>query len=58
VHTGPDGIVIAESWIVDGAGHAWDGGHPDRSDNDAHGPDESAELYRVFLDHGWSAATG
>lgn len=47
--TGPNGSPRLEHWRLDGAGHAWSGGHPDGTYTDPHGPDASLEMARFFL---------
>jgi poly(hydroxyalkanoate) depolymerase family esterase len=43
------GAAAAEFWMIDGAGHAWSGGHPDGSFTDPRGPHSSAEMVRFFI---------
>jgi poly(hydroxyalkanoate) depolymerase family esterase len=50
VTRGPDGRAAFETWMVEGAGHAWSGGDAAGSYTDAGGPDASAEMARFFLE--------
>jgi len=50
VHTGADGVRVAESWLLHGAGHAWFGGNP-AVRYTATGPDASREMVRFFGEH-------
>ena len=45
-----DGKHAIECWMIDGAQHAWSGGHAAGSYTDPHGPNASAAMVRFFLD--------
>lgn len=46
---GPDSMVVLELWMLEGAGHAWSGGHATGSYTDSAGPDASTQMVRFFL---------
>ncbi|MES2077213.1 MAG: PHB depolymerase family esterase [Pseudomonadota bacterium] len=47
-HNQADGSLLAEHWVVHGAGHAWSGGSASGSYTDHKGPDASREMMRFF----------
>ncbi|TCT19161.1 extracellular catalytic domain type 1 short-chain-length polyhydroxyalkanoate depolymerase [Thiobaca trueperi] len=51
VHEDSDGRIVAEHWLVHGAGHAWSGGSQRGSFTDGKGPDASQEMMRFFAMH-------
>lgn len=48
VYRGEDASVIAEHWVVHGAGHAWAGGSVAGSFTDCTGPDASRAMLQFF----------
>lgn len=50
VLTDEKGRPALEYWLVNGAGHAWSGGHADGSYTDPRGPNATTEMVRFFLD--------
>ncbi|MDO9526883.1 MAG: PHB depolymerase family esterase [Gemmobacter sp.] len=50
-HLHADGRSLAEHWQIEGAGHAWAGGHSAGSYTDPKGPDASRQMVRFFLQH-------
>jgi poly(hydroxyalkanoate) depolymerase family esterase len=51
VFTDEGGRDVMEQWVVEGAGHAWQGGDKAGSFTDPRGPDATAEMLRFFLLH-------
>lgn len=49
VYANASGSIVAEHWVVHGAGHAWSGGSTTGSFADEAGPDASREMVRFFL---------
>lgn len=43
--------VVAEHWVLHGAGHAWAGGHAGGSHTDPRGVGATQEMLRFFLEH-------
>lgn len=50
LHRAADGRVLAEHWMIHGAGHAWSGGDASGTYTDPQGPDASAAMLRFFAD--------
>lgn len=49
--TDVDADVVAEHWVLHGAGHAWSGGHATGSHTDPRGISATQEMLRFFLAH-------
>ena len=54
MHRNSAGQVIAEQWLVHGAGHAWSGGSRHGTYTDPAGPDAAQEMMRFFYSHSLS----
>ena len=50
-NTPPANPVVAEHWVLHGAGHAWAGGHAGGSHTDPGGVSATQEMLRFFLEH-------
>lgn len=48
IYRSKEGLLIGEYWSIQGAGHAWSGGHSSGSYADPIGPNASAEMMRFF----------
>jgi poly(3-hydroxybutyrate) depolymerase len=53
---GPSCPVVAEHWLLHGAGHAWAGGNAQGSHTDPRGANATGEMLRFFLQHPRAAA--
>lgn len=51
-HHGNEGQLLAEHWVIHGAGHAWAGGCKSGSYTDPKGPDATREMLRFFYAQG------
>jgi poly(hydroxyalkanoate) depolymerase family esterase len=51
INSTASGEVVAEHWVLHGAGHAWSGGDTRGSHASARGVNASAEMLRFFLEH-------
>ena len=47
-HHGNEGQLLAEHWVIHGAGHAWAGGSQSGTYTDPKGPDATREMLRFF----------
>ena len=57
IHRDDAGHIVAEHWLIHGAGHAWSGGQTTGSYTDAKGPDATRAMAAFFLAHPRGAAS-